>query len=125
MCISCFNRLRPSPSARSPFPGQYGAAGNVPSSWRPRYSSAGNATRGVQDNSANDSSAATAATASAGIPSVPSAPGGPGAPEPAQGASLAVPPSTQVATNFFGSSLINQAHQANPHFWDLGYMDMT
>ncbi len=79
---------------RSPLSGQYtnedGAkAGGVPSSWRPVYSSADNATRaqGVRDSSANDSSAAAA---SAGVPSAPSSP------EPAQSGALAVPPSLQV-----------------------------
>ncbi len=77
---------------RSPLPGQQvsdagGKAGDIPTSWRPRYSStSSNATRGVQDSSAGDSAATSAEE-----------PPGPGGPMPAHPRPLAVPPSVQVA----------------------------
>ncbi|BDA45353.1 probable extracellular serine proteinase at N-terminal half [Coccomyxa sp. Obi] len=79
-------RVRP---IRSPLPGQQvadaaGKAGNIPTSWRPRYSSTDNVTRGVQDSSAGDSAATSAED-----------PPGPGGPVPAQPRPLAVPPSVQ------------------------------
>lgn len=99
------------PPSRSPYQGDYSAedgpkAGGIPASWRPRYSSADNATR-LADSSANDSSSVTAAAAGGPAPRKASPPATavvpplPGSPAPAQAGPLAVPPSMQVRESLY------------------------